>query len=80
MRKDIFVTKYEQLDIMGDYKNYFTKIEELKLYVVKFEENDIIKPKIYLFNSTIGGNKWWLIIIITYDERTFFANNKVPRI
>lgn len=57
MRKDIFITKYEQLDIMRDYKNYFTKIEELKLYVVKFEENDIIKPKIYLFNSTIGGNK-----------------------
>lgn len=34
---------------MEDYKNFLKKIEEFKLYIVEFEENDTIKKRfIYL--------------------------------
>lgn len=77
VRKDVFVDKYEQFDIMKDYKNFFIKMEELKLYMVKFEEDGIMNPKLCLSNCVIKGNERQPIIIIIYDEYTFFTNNRV---
>lgn len=42
---------------MKDCKNFHTKIEEFKLYIVKFEKDNIIKPKLYLFNCIVEGDK-----------------------
>lgn len=53
MHKDIFVNKYEYSNIMKDYKNIFTKIKKLKLYMVKFNKNNTIKLKIYFFNYIV---------------------------
>lgn len=36
-----------------------------------------MKPKIYPFNSVVGGDKYWAIIVITYDKCIFSANDKV---
>lgn len=45
--KDIFVDRYEQVDIVKDYKYFLTKIEELKPYMIEFDKFSIIKPKVY---------------------------------
>lgn len=52
-------------------------MKKLNLYIVKFEEVSIIKPKVYSFNGKIGRNKQQLIIIITYNKYMFFANNRI---
>lgn len=52
--------------------NYFlTKIEELKLYIVKFNKNNKIKARIFLFNYIINDKKSFLKIIITYNKYIF---------
>lgn len=56
MCKNIFVDGHKWSDIIEDYKNFFWKIEEFKSYIVEFEENGVIKPKIYLFNYAVKGN------------------------
>ena len=52
-------------------------MKKLNLYIVKFEEDNIIKPKIYFFYCIIGENEQQLIIIIIYNKYMFFANNKI---
>ena len=47
-------------------------MENLKLYIVEFEEESKMKSKIYPFGYVIGGNNQWLIIIIIYNKDTFF--------
>lgn len=52
--------------------NYFlTKIEELKLYIVKFNKNNKIKARVFLFNYIIKDKKSFLKIIITYNKYIF---------
>ena len=52
-------------------------MEEFKLYIVEFEENCAIKPKIYSSDCIVGGNNWQPIMVITYDEYIFSANNEI---
>lgn len=60
-----------------NWKNFLEKIKELKPYIIKFEDNDAIKPKVYLAHWIIEENNWQSIIIITYDKCTFFANDRI---
>lgn len=59
-------------------------MKEFKPYLVKFDENDKIKNKIYLPNCIVSGEDCQPIIIITYYKYIFFANNNIyktwPRI
>lgn len=65
---------------MEDQKNFLKKITELKLYIVEFEKNIIIKEKIYLFDYTLIHNlNCCLNIIIIYDEYIFFTNNSIQK-
>lgn len=43
---------------MEDYIRFLNKIKELKLYLVKFNENSIIKNKTYLFDCVISGKNY----------------------
>ena len=52
-------------------------MKELKLYLVKFNKDGIIKNKIYQLDYTIRGEDCWPIIIITYNECTFLENNGI---
>ncbi len=52
---------------------------DLKLYIFKVDENDAIKPKIYLSDLKLGGNACRSIIVITYDDCTFSVNNRIRR-
>lgn len=65
---------------MKDQNSFLTKIKKLKLYIVKFNENNIIKAKNYLINYIIKDKKRYLIIIITYNEYIFFINDKIQKI
>lgn len=52
-------------------------MKELKSYLVKFEKNGAMKFKVYLSDCVVGGNNWWLVIIITYDKYIFLANKRI---
>lgn len=54
--KYILIDKHGQLNIIKDYKIFLNTIEELKLYIVKFDKNNAIKPKIYYLNYIIKSN------------------------
>ena len=49
----------------------------MKLYLIKFSKNGIIKDKSYLLDQAIGGKNCRPIILITYDKYTFLVNNGI---
>lgn len=63
--------------MVEDWNRFLTKIEELKLYMVKFNEDSAMKTKNYLVNYAVEEKKHCSIIIITYDKYIFFANNRI---
>ncbi len=79
MCKDLFIDGHERSDVMEDRNNFMTIIEDLKPYMVKFEENGVMKLKIYLFDCAIEGDDRRPIIVITYDECIFSANDGIRR-
>ena len=54
-------------------------MEDLKPYMVEFEEDGKMKPKIYPSDCAVGGNDRRPIIVITHDECTFSANDGIRR-
>ena len=50
-------------------------MEALKPYLVKFEENGLMKPKIYYKDCAVGGLEKRPVILITHDESIFNAND-----
>lgn len=58
IHKDIFINKYEQLDINKDCKVFIKKMKELKSYIMEFNKNDAMKLKIYPSNCIVKGNNW----------------------
>lgn len=60
---------------MEDYKNFLKKIEKLKLDIVEFEGNGVMKKNIYLSNYAIYNLNYCSIIIINHDKYTFSINN-----
>lgn len=40
--KNVFINHHEQPDVVEDQNCFFTKIEELKLYIVEFNKNGAI--------------------------------------
>lgn len=79
MPKDVFVDKHKQSDIVKYCKKFFKKIGEFKPYIVKFEENSIMKPKVYPSDCIVGGDNWRTIIVIIYNKYTFFTKDGVWR-
>lgn len=77
VRKDIFVDKHEQTNIVEDHRTVFKRLEELKPYIIKFKKDSKIKPKIYSANCIIGKDKQQLIIVIIYNKYIFSANNEI---
>lgn len=55
MKKNIFINRYKQSDMIEDYKRFLNKMKDLKLYLVEFNEYDTIKNKTYLLNYVIEG-------------------------
>lgn len=79
MHKDVFIDKHERSDMVEDRNKFLTRIEDLKPYIVEFEENGVMKPKIYSSDCAVGGEDCRPINVITYDEYTFSANDGIQR-
>lgn len=56
------------------------KIEELKLYIVEFNEFGIIKLRVNLLGCIIEGGNQWLIILIIYNKYIFLGNIGVHKV
>lgn len=54
--KNIFINKHKLSNIIEKYKNFLQKIKKPRFYIIKFEKNDTIKPKIYLSDYAIKNN------------------------
>ena len=63
--------------MIEDKKNFLNIIENLKLQLIKFEENESIKIKEYLNNYIMEKNKYYLVIIIIYNKYIFSTNNRI---
>lgn len=73
----MFIDDHEQPNMVEDQNCFLIKIEELKLYIIEFNKDSTIKAKDYPVDCAIGEKKHYPIIVITYNEYTFSANNRI---
>lgn len=52
-------------------------MEELKPYIVEFNQDRVVKPRVYSSNYIIRAENCWPVVIITYNKCNFFVNNKI---
>lgn len=57
IRKDIFIDKYKEANIIKDHKNFLKRLEKLKLYILEFDKNSTMKSKIHPINCTRGNDR-----------------------
>lgn len=77
VRKDVFIDGHERPDVVENRVNFLKVMEDLKPYMVEFEEDGTMKPKVYPDDCVVEGLNQRLVIVITYDEYTFTANDGV---
>lgn len=77
IKKYVFIDKYEGPDIVEDYDKFLNIIKNLKLYLIEFEEDRLIKTKNYLDNYTVGRDIHCSVIVITHNKYIFSANNRI---
>ena len=66
--------------MIEDRAKFLKSMAELELYLIEFEENGVIKAKVYPENCQIGGDNCRPVICITHDKCTFLANDGKTRI
>lgn len=71
----MFVDGHKQPDVVKDCERFLKTIEKLKLYIVEFNEDGIIKDKEYSLNCAVSGGICQPIIVIIHNKYMFFANN-----
>lgn len=79
VHKDVFIDGHEPSDVVEDRKNFLGRMEELKPYMVEFEENGAMKDKIYPPDCAVHGPSRRPIIVITHDECPFSANDGIRK-
>lgn len=79
VRKDVFIDGHERSDVVEDRNNFLKKMEELKPYMVEFEEDGAMKAKTYPSDCAVGGPNRRPIVVITHDECTFSANDGIRK-
>ena len=55
VRKDVFVDGHERSDVVEDRTHFLKKMEELKPYMVEFNEDGTMKPKVYPSDCAVEG-------------------------
>ena len=55
LRKHIFMDGYKQLDILENCAKILRKIEKFKLYIVEFNQDRVMKSKIYASDCIVEG-------------------------
>lgn len=77
MCNDVFVNIYKQPNVIEDQNYFLTKMKELKPYMVKLNEDSVIKVKNYPVNYLMRDEKCYAIIVITYNKCKFSPNNRI---
>ncbi len=52
----MFIDGYECSDVIEDWNNFLTKIEDFKPYMVEFKKDIKLKPKVYSFDCIVRSN------------------------
>lgn len=71
----MFFDGYEREDVIEYQEIFLDEMKSLLPYLVKFLEDVIMVSKVYPDDCTVGGPDRRPIIMITYDESTFSAND-----
>lgn len=69
--------EYKRSNVVKNYLNFLKKIEELKLYIIEFNKDGMIKPKVYSPDCAVKSENHQLIILIPHDNCTFSANDSI---
>ena len=75
----MFVDGHERPDVVEDRERFLKTMEELKPYMVDFNEDGTMKDKEYPLDCAVGGGIRRPIIVITHDECTFSANDSIRK-
>lgn len=75
----MFVDGHERPDVVEDRERFLKTMEELKPYMVEFNEDGTMKDKEYPLDCAVGGGIRRPIIVITHDECTFSANDGIRK-
>lgn len=65
--------------MVEDQNLFLNQIEELKSYMVEFDEDNAIKAKEYSIYCIIENDEYQLIIVITHDKYDFSTNDRVRK-
>lgn len=78
VQKGVFVYGHERKDVV-EYReiflNFLNEMKSILSYFVEFSDNRSMLPKKYPENCAVGGPDQRPIIMITYYESTFSAND-----
>lgn len=75
--RNTFIDRYKQLNIVKNHKVFLNGKKEIKFYIIKFDKNNIIRPKVYLLYCKIKYNYWQSIIVIINKKYIFFINDRI---
>lgn len=79
VRKGVFVNGHERPDVVQDRRVFLQRMNELRPYIVEFEEDGRMKDKTYPSDCAVSGANCQPVIMITHDECTFSANDGIRR-
>lgn len=68
VKRNVFIDKYEQLDVVEDCEIFFNIVKYLELYLVEFEKDRSMKTKNYPNDYIIKKDVCCLIIVITNNK------------
>lgn len=76
----MFFDGHERENVVEYRKTFLKEIKLLLSYFIEFQDDSTFLPKEYPKNFTVNGPNQQLIIIITYDESIFLANNSRQKV
>ena len=72
----MFVDRHKRANVVKNHKVFLKKMMDLEPYLVEFNSKGNMKDKVYPDDCQVGGTGRRPVIVITYDEYTFSANDK----
>lgn len=80
INKVVFINKHKWLDVAENDKKVWSTIKNLELYLIEFKEEKLVKTKEYLNDGVVERNKYYFVIVITYNKYIFFINDRIKKL
>ena len=78
--KGVFFDRHKRKNIVKYKEIFLSEIKSLLPYFMEFSKDGLILPKDYPNDCAVNASNQRSIIMITYDESTFFVNNSHRKI